>query len=55
MAKRRGIIGEFALFMKEHKSYWLLPLIVTILLLVVITVLAGLGGGALSWVMYTVW
>ncbi len=55
MAKRRGIVGEFALFMKEHKSYWLLPLIAIIVLLAVIVVLSTVGGGVLSPWMYTVW
>ena len=52
MAKRRGVIGEFLLFMKQHKAYWLLPLIITILLLAAIAVLAAIGGGSISWLMY---
>ena len=52
MAKRRGVISEFFLFMRQHKSYWLLPLIITILLLAAIAVLVAIGGGSISWLMY---
>ena len=55
MAKRRGIIGEFFLFLKEHKSYWLVPLIVIFVIFAALIVLTGIGGGAISWAMYTVW
>ena len=52
MAKRRGIIGEFALFLKEHKAYWLLPIIVILLIFAVLLLLTTIGGGVLSPFMY---
>jgi hypothetical protein len=53
MAKRRGIIGEFLLFMKQHKAYWLLPLIITVLILAAIAILLAIGGQfGISWLMY---
>ncbi len=37
MAKRRGIVGEFLLFLLHHKAYWLIPIIVIFLLLAMMT------------------
>ncbi|MHC4563865.1 MAG: DUF5989 family protein [Planctomycetota bacterium] len=42
MAKRRGVIGEFLLFLREHKAYWLAPIIIILLLLVVFVVLGSI-------------
>jgi len=39
MAKRRGIVGEFLVFLIHHKTYWMIPIIVILLLLVVLVVL----------------
>jgi len=39
MAKRRGIVGEFLVFLIHHKAYWMIPIIVVLLLLVVLVVL----------------
>jgi len=39
MAKRRGIVGEFLVFLVHHKAYWMIPIIVILLLLVVLVVL----------------
>ena len=55
MAKRRGIIGEFFLFLREHKSYWLVPLIVIFVIFAALIFLVNIGGGAISWAMYTAW
>ena len=38
MAKRRGIVGEFLVFLLHHKAYWMIPIIVILLLLVVLVV-----------------
>jgi len=54
MAKRRNsLIGEFYAFVREHKAYWLAPIIVAILLLAGIIVLGALGGGAAAPFIYT--
>jgi hypothetical protein len=53
MAKRSSIISEFMLFMREHKAYWLAPIIVVTLLLAGIIVLGALGGGAAAPFIYT--
>ena len=37
MAKRRGIVGEFLVFLVHHKAYWMIPIIVILLLLVLLT------------------
>ena len=53
MAKRVGIVREFWLFLREHKAYWLAPLIVVALLLAGIMVLGLIGGGAAAPFIYT--
>lgn len=53
MAKRRGIISEFYLFLRENKVYWMLPIIVVCLLLAGIIALGALGGGAAAPFIYT--
>ena len=32
MAKRKSIVSELFVFIKEHKAYWLAPIIVLLLL-----------------------
>lgn len=41
MAKRIGVVAEFFMFMKEHKAYWLSPIIIIMLLLIGIMILGG--------------
>jgi hypothetical protein len=53
MAKRRGIISEFFLFVREHKAYWMTPIILVVLLLAGLLVLGALGGGAAAPFIYT--
>jgi hypothetical protein len=53
MARRSNIISEFMLFMREHRAYWLAPIIVVTLLLAGIIVLGALGGGAAAPFIYT--
>jgi hypothetical protein len=53
MPKRRGIISEFYLFLRENKVYWMLPIIIACLLLAGIIVLGALGGGAAAPFIYT--
>ena len=38
MAKRMSIVVEFFLFLKDHKAYWLVPIVVVLLLLIVLVV-----------------
>lgn len=53
MARRRNIFSEFFSFFKEHKTYWLLPILIAILFLAGIVVLGGVGGGAAAPFIYT--
>lgn len=53
MAKRTGVVTEFFLFMKDHKAYWLSPIIIITLLLVGIVILGAVGGGAAAPFIYT--
>jgi hypothetical protein len=41
MAKRMGIVGEFLLFLKENKAWWMVPIIVSLLLLALLIVLGS--------------
>jgi Family of unknown function (DUF5989) len=41
LAARPSLLKEFWLFLKENKKWWLLPLVLTILLLGVLVFLAG--------------
>ena len=53
MAKRRGILSEFWLFIREHKAYWLTPIIIAVLLLAGLIILGAVGGGAAAPFIYT--
>jgi len=44
MAKRRGIVGEFFLFLRHHKAYWMAPIILVMLLMVLVVLLTGSAG-----------
>jgi len=47
-----SILGEFALFLKENKKLWMLPIVLTLVLLGMILVYAQ--GSALAPFIYTV-
>jgi uncharacterized integral membrane protein len=51
MAKRRGILGEFMVFLKQHKAYWMIPIIILLLLLILLAAL-GTHFSALSPFLY---
>jgi hypothetical protein len=36
-----GVAGEFLLFLKEHKKFWLLPPLIALLLLGLVVLLGG--------------
>ena len=52
MTQRHGIIGRFIQFLKEHKFYWLLPLVILLLIVAALVALGALGGDSLSPFMY---
>lgn len=39
--RRRGIVKEFLQFFKERKSYWIIPLVVVLAVLLGLVVLGG--------------
>ena len=41
MAKRTSIVSEFAMFLKQNKAYWMVPIIVVLLLLTLLIVASG--------------
>lgn len=53
MPRRMNILQEFWLFMRTHRAYWLVPIILVLLLLVGIVVMASAGGGAAAPFIYT--
>lgn len=50
MARRNSIVTEYLAFMKHHKAYWLVPIVLVLLLLAVLLVF---GGGAAAPFIYT--
>jgi hypothetical protein len=50
---RRSIFSEFWLFIREHKAYFLTPIIIAILLLAGLILLGAMGGGAAAPFIYT--
>lgn len=53
MARRRSIFTEFYSFVRENKAYWMVPVIITVLLLAGIIILGAMGGGAAAPFIYT--
>ena len=53
MSKRRNIVSEFYLFIRQNKVYWLTPIILAVILLAGIIILGALGGGAAAPFIYT--
>ncbi|MDD5309131.1 MAG: DUF5989 family protein [Deltaproteobacteria bacterium] len=41
MARRMGIAREFLLFLRENKAWWMVPIIVSLLLLALLIVLGS--------------
>ncbi len=48
--KQAGIIKEFFLFLRYNKKYWMIPIVITLL---VLAVLILLGGTAVAPFIYT--
>lgn len=53
MARRPGIVSQLFVFVREHKAYWMTPIIIAVLLLAGIIVLGALGGGAAAPFIYS--
>jgi Family of unknown function (DUF5989) len=53
MARRTNIVSEFVMFMREHKAYWIAPIVILTLLLAGIIVLGAVGGGAAAPFIYS--
>jgi len=50
MARRSSIVTEYFAFMKQHKAYWLVPIVIVLLLLAILLIF---GGGAAAPFIYT--
>jgi hypothetical protein len=53
MNRRKSLVSEFYLFVRQNKAYWLTPIILAVILLAGVVVLAGLGGGATAPFIYS--
>jgi len=53
MPKRRGIVSELWLFIRENKAWWMTPIIIAVLLLAGLIILGAVGGGAAAPFIYT--
>ena len=53
MSKRRSVVSELFLFVKENKAYWMTPIILAVLLLAGLIILGAVGGGAAAPFIYT--
>jgi hypothetical protein len=52
-AKKTGIAKEFLLFFIRHKSYWIVPIVVFVLLLTALVAIVAVTGGAAAPFIYT--
>jgi hypothetical protein len=48
-----GLVAEFWDFLRHNKKWWLTPIVLVLLALSVLVVLGGLGGGAATPFIYT--
>ncbi len=53
MSKRKSLVSEFYLFIRQNKAFWLTPIILAVILLAGVIVLGALGGGAAAPFIYT--
>ena len=52
MAKRTGIVSEFWAFVKTHKAYWMVPIAVVLLVLLVVIVLGSTGAAPFIYTLF---
>ncbi len=53
MTRRLSVIKQLLLMIKANKSYWLIPVVAVFLSLIILSILASFGGGAMSPFIYT--
>ncbi|MDX2093563.1 MAG: DUF5989 family protein [Kofleriaceae bacterium] len=52
MARRTSLVKELLLFMRQHKAYWMAPIIIVLLLLVVLVILGGTGAAPFIYTLF---
>jgi len=52
MAKRTGILSEFLAFMRHHKAYWMVPIMLVLLLLAALLILGGTGAAPFIYTLF---
>jgi hypothetical protein len=50
--RRSTFLGEFWRFLRENRKWWLVPIILTLLLVAVLVVVAGSGAGPLMYTLF---
>jgi len=50
--KRIGLIAEFAGFLADNKKWWLLPIIITVLILGALVILGGSGAAPFIYTLF---
>ena len=43
VAKRTGMLGEFWLFIRQHKAYWMIPIVAVLLIFILLIALGSTG------------
>jgi hypothetical protein len=50
--KHPSLAGEFVVFLKENKKWWLLPILVVLLLVALLSIFAGTGAAPFIYTMF---
>lgn len=52
MAKRTGIVNEFMMFIKENKTYWMVPILLVLLLFGLLIALGSTGAAPFIYTLF---
>jgi len=52
MAKRTGIVAEFWMFLRTHKAYWMIPILVVLLLLAAVVIFGSTSAGPFIYTLF---
>ncbi len=50
--RRRSLLGEFWLFLRENKKWWMIPIILFFLLLTFVAILGATGAAPLMYTLF---
>jgi len=52
MGRRTNIFHEFVLYLKAHKAYWMIPILIVFSLLAVLLILGGTGAAPFIYTLF---